>query len=43
MRGRDYKGREEGLGLMDVFLSVNMVMVSWVYIEVKTHPVVQCV
>lgn len=43
MGRRAYKGHEEGLGLMDVLLSVNMVMVSWVDIKVKTHPVVQCV
>ena len=28
--------------MMDVFVTANMEMVSWVYVKVKTHPIVQC-
>lgn len=33
--GGGYKGHEETLGMMAVFIIVNIVMVSWVYIKVK--------
>lgn len=39
--GGDYKRQRRGRGVPDVFIILNMVMVSCVYVKVKTHQIGQ--
>lgn len=38
--GRDHQGQEELLDALDVFTMLIVVMVSWVYTDVKTYEII---